>query len=265
MIAAQLAMALAAALPRCTPVPGADALWRDGARWIFVGEVHGTNETPDAFANLVCLAPKTRPVIVALEYPESAQAAIDAFILSDGGATARAAFLAAPVWHGQFQDGRTSTAFLRLFERLRVMRREHRIMRVRGFDMPEDGSDHRDRNAAMADRLTHIADESGALVMILVGNLHAVRIKVVRPQYTVTPAAALLPADRVVSVNVIGSGGTAWNCQRECGEHPGWPEHPARMGITWDTAPDRRWDATYELGVPTTAAAPAVPVAPAKP
>lgn len=64
-----VAALLGAATPACTPVPGSSRLWESTIRWVIVGEMHGTNESPDAFANLICLAAATgRPVTVALEY-----------------------------------------------------------------------------------------------------------------------------------------------------------------------------------------------------
>ena len=76
-----------------------------------VGEQHGTNETPSTFANLVCLASKGRPVVVAVEQPTGEQAAIDAYLMSDGGRVAEAAFLKSAIWTNKFKDGRSSQAY----------------------------------------------------------------------------------------------------------------------------------------------------------
>jgi len=75
---------------------------------------------------------------------------------------------------------------------------------------------------------------------------------------------------RTVRVNVAGSGGTAWHCQQDgCGAHDAGRPREAATATTYSTAADRQWDATYELGMRTTAAAPAIamkaPIAPASP
>src|SRR6476646_9862257 len=77
-----LAMGLtihAAATTSCSPVPGADQIWsRPSVHWVFIGELHGSNETPAAFRDLVCDAiAQGKHVTVALERPTSEQAALD--------------------------------------------------------------------------------------------------------------------------------------------------------------------------------------------
>jgi hypothetical protein len=55
---------------------------------------------------------------------------------------------------------------------------------------------------------------------------------------------------RTVKVNVVGSGGTAWHCQQDgCGAHDAGLPREAATVITYSTAADRQWDATYELGM----------------
>jgi hypothetical protein len=267
MITALAAILLSAATAPCVPVPGADLLWGAGTNWVMIGEVHGTNETPDAFANLVCLATRTRrPVTVALEHPVDEQPVIDAFLASDGGPGAKAALLAAPIWHKDFQDGRTSVAFVRLFERLRVMKHQHMIAGVRAFDVPEASAEPRERNAAMADRLTALAPRPDQLVMVLVGNFHAIRHPLERAGKTIVPAAALLPRERTMTVNVVGNGGTAWICQQGgCGPHDYGGDPKASAGVALVPDADSRWDAVYMLGASVTAAVPAVAPQPARP
>jgi len=261
-LAALALLAASAAPAACVPVEGAATLWaRPETRWVIVGEMHGTNETPDAFTNLVCLAAKSRgPVIVAIEYPADMQPVLDAWLASDGGNAARTALLAGPFWRKPMQDGRTSVAFLRMLDRLRLMHRVGTVRSVRGFDAPWDGSDKRDRNAAMADRLTKIADTTPGLTVVLVGNFHAIVRDMSTPQGIVHPAASLLPSGKRVAIDVAGAGGSMWNCQMEgCHlyDYGSGPTGPAT--IAPDTSPEHRYDAIYTLGKPFTAAEPAVP------
>jgi hypothetical protein len=261
MLAALALLAASAAAPGCVPVKGATTLWaKRETRWIIVGEMHGTNEIPDGFTNLVCLASRSRgAVTVAIEYPADMQPVLDAWLDSDGGEAARVALLAGPFWRNPMQDGRTSVAFLRMLDRLRLMHRAGTVRSVRGFDMPNDGSDKRDRNAAMADRLTKIADAAPGLTLVLVGNYHAIIREMPTPQGPVRPAASLLPADKKVSVDVVGAGGSMWNCQMEgCHLYDYGPQPSGPAGIAPDTSADRRYDAIYTLGKPFTGAEPAV-------
>jgi len=262
MLAALALLAASTAAPQCQPVNGAATLWaRRDTRWVIVGEMHGTNETPDAFVNLVCLASRARgPLTVAIEYPADMQPVLDAWLESDGREAARAALLAGPFWRNPMQDGRTSVAFLRMLDRLRLMHRAGTVLSVRGFDVPWDGSDKRDRNAAMADRLTKIADTTPGLTMVLVGNYHAIVREMPSPRGPVRPAASLLPADKRVAVDVAGAGGSMWNCQMEgCHLYDYGPQPTGPAAIAPDTTPDRRYDAIYTLGKPFTGAEPAVP------
>lgn len=255
-----LALLLAAAAA-CTPVSGADRLWQPATRWVIVGEVHGTAETPAAFANLACLAAKTgRRVTIALEYSRDWQPGIDAFLASDGGPAARAALLTLPIWHAAMQDGRSSIAFLRMFDRLRQMKQAGQVAGVVAVDMPVDahpGPTGRDTLMAQAWQAVSVPDNG--IVLALVGNLHAMRKSIARPGLTIVTAGSLMPPDRTITVNVVGNGGQAWNCQADqCGPRDSFPPGPAAGGVSYSDDPDRRWDATYDLGIATTAAVPAI-------
>lgn len=252
--------AMMASAVSCDPVSGADRLWRPTIRWVIAGEVHGTNEAPDAFANLVCLAAATkRPVTVALEYPADDQAVIDAYLASNGDAKARSALLTSPVFASRTQDGRGSVAFVRLFDQLRHMRQAGQIEGVVASDTGPAIPIRLTRDAAMARAWTAVPAARNGIVLILVGNLHAMRKPVVTPTHTIITAGSLMPVGRTVTINITGSGGQAWNCQQDgCGAHAIGPPHKGVTKISYSTDEARRWDATYELGVPTTAASPAL-------
>lgn len=251
--------ALLGATTSCTSVPGADQLWQPKTRWVIVGEMHGTNETPDAFSNLVCLAAATnRPVTVALEYSADGQAIIDAYLASNGNAQARAELLTLPLFTARMQDGRGSVAFLRLFDTLRRMKQAGQIKGVVASDVGRSTPPGQERNAAMAQSWKAIPAAQNGVILALVGNLHAMRKPVALSGRTIITAGSLMPAQQTVTVNVTGSGGQAWNCQADgCSAHDNGQPHQAANRITYSTDPDRRWDAFYELGVPTTAATPA--------
>jgi hypothetical protein len=262
MIEILTALVLGAAAPACNPVKGADTLWAAAeTRWVFIGEMHGTNEAPEAFVNLVCLAAAKRgPVTVALEFPIDMQAIIDAWMASDGGEDAKAALLAAPDWRDPYQSGRTSVAFLRMFEQLRRLKATGAVRSVRVFDVKSDWSEKDERNTLMAAHLTAIANETKALTLVLVGNIHAARHPFMLGPEEYRSAAFYLPENQRITVVMTAPGGSAWGCRREGCRAYSDPVGPSRpVGLTSDMSPEHRYDFTYDLGKPTTAAPPAIP------
>jgi hypothetical protein len=255
-----VAAVFGAALPSCLPVSGADRLWQPTTRWVIVGEMHGTNETPDAFANLICLAAATRrPITVALEYSSDAQPVIDTYLASNGDAQARSALLTLQLFASEMQDGRGSVAFLRLWDRLRRLKQTGKIDGVVASDVGRSTPSGLERNAAMAQTWTAIAAPDNGIILVLVGSLHAMRKSITFPGRTIIPAGSLMSASRAITINVVGSGGQAWNCQDDgCKAHDNGEPRAVATGLTYSKNPDRRWDATYELGILTTAAIPAV-------
>jgi hypothetical protein len=222
--------------------------------------VHGTNEVPAAFANLAYLAAVTkRSVPIALGYPADDQAVIDAYLASDGNAKARSTLLTSPVFASRTQDGRGSVAFVHLFDRLRRMKQAGQIEGVVASDAGSSTSVPLTRDAAMARAWTAVPAVRNGIVLILDGNLHAIRTPFVTPTNTIITAGSLMPADRTVTINITGDGGQAWNCQQDgCGAHDIGPPNRGITKINYSTDKARRWDAVYELGVPTTAAGPAL-------
>lgn len=255
-----LAAVLATSASGCIPVPGADQLWQSETRWIIVGELHGTTETPEAFANLACLAAETgRPVMVALEYSADWQPVIDAYLASDGGPKARLALLRLSMWNADMQDGRGSVAVLGMLDRFRRMKQAGQITGVIGTDVGRSTPSGQTRDAAMAQAWTAIPVAANGMVLALAGNFHAMRNAVVQSGQTISTAGSLMPPKRTMTVNVVGNGGTAWNCQSDgCGAHNAGPTKTATAGIVFNDRTDASWTATYELGRPTTAAIPAI-------
>ena len=255
-----LAALVSASASFCTPIPGADRLWQPSTRWVLVGELHGTNETPDAFANLVCLAAATnRPITVALEYSPDDQAVVDAYLASDGKGRARSALLRLSTFASAVQDGRGSVAFVRLFDQLRSMKQAGKITGVVGSDVGRSTPLGQQRDGWMAQTWTALPAPPNGMIVAFVGNVHAMRKPMVFPNHTIVTAGSLMPSERTVTVNVVGGGGMAWNCEQDgCGPHNAGEPRAAATGITYSTDDERRWDATYQLGMATTAAAPAI-------
>src|ERR1051326_7148364 len=90
-----LAINASAAITSCSPGPGADQIWsKPSLHWVFIGELHGSNETPAAFHDLVCDAIALgKHVTVALERPTSEQPALDNILTSKDLSTAKESLL----------------------------------------------------------------------------------------------------------------------------------------------------------------------------
>lgn len=251
----------APAEPPCAAIAGWEqVLARDSVRFVILGEIHGSNEMPAVFADAVCLTAADRPVVVALEQTSADQAAIDAFMASDGGPDARRAFLGAQMWNGPMKDGRSSEAYFNLFETLRQMRQAGRISSVVAF---QPSSFDRDPTPAEYERamaeLVEVAGQSGATVLALVGNVHAMRVEVPW-QGGYMPMAGHLPATETVTLNLVADGGESWNCRAgpdSCRAYasPG-PPQPHQRGIVLSTGENEPFSGTLYLGVPSTASPP---------
>jgi hypothetical protein len=252
----------APAIAECGPIPGWNQVLADKrVRWIVIGELHGTSETPAIFADAVCLTAANRgPVVVGLEIPTGDQPAIDAFMASDGGPEAQTEFLRALIWHMP-KDGRSSEAFFRLFESLRRLHAQGHVTRVVAF---QDSTPY-DRSAGQApyeEKLAAIVRDAatpGATVIALVGNLHARKTEVDFGK-PFMPMASRLPADRTLTLDAVGNGGTAWNCTGptppDCGPHPNRANAPAERGVELKPVEDGAYDGRLNLGTETTASPP---------
>jgi hypothetical protein len=188
-----------------------------GAQLVLVGEMHGTREVPALVAGLArgwADAGVAPALVVALEYPESESARLQAYVDSDGGAAAKKRLLATPFWRRDAQDGRSSHAMLALIESVRLQARGGQKVRLAAFDqsaaqVKAGGS----RDKDMADNLRAIvAADRSARVIALTGNYHA-RQKGGAPwnaqyQFMGSYLKDLAP----YSLNVDGNGGSYWSC-----------------------------------------------------
>lgn len=248
------------ASPPCTPIPGWDAIdQRRDLGFLIIGEMHGSNETPQIFADAVCLTAATRPVTVALEQNEAGQDAIDAFMASKGDDTARAAFGKALLWHTP-PDGRSSLAYFKLFETLRAMKAAGRIDRVIGFQPAYSPtlSTPAAREEAMAQRLI-AQSRPGVTVMVLVGNFHAMQAGPGRPYPTM---ASYLPPERTITLDAQGNGGSIWACMGRpmtCGPQPNasWATGtPSQRHVALSSQPGQPYSGVLYLGQDTSASPP---------
>lgn len=261
------AASLFAADPACTPVPGAEALWAAQARYVFVGEHHGTTETPAAFAQLVCDAAARGPVTVALEFPDTMQADFDAFLAAADDAAAAATLHDTPFWTRapDRQDGRSSVAMLEMLQSIRRLKAEGRDVTIHAFMSGQRrpaGFDQNYHELAMATGLARAATaRPEARVLVLVGSLHAAKARAEHWE-DLLPAAAHLPPAEVIALDVPQQGGQAWSCGVDrCGITDVISVHdPAERGVTLKSVDNGVYDGVLAVG-PITASAPAVSAA----
>ncbi len=263
LLAMGLAINAAGAVASCSPVPGADQIWsKASVHWVFIGELHGSNETPAAFRDLVCDAiAQGKHVTVALERPTSEQAALDNILTAKDLAAAQESLLRLPGWK-EVPDGRGSEAMLRLLVSLRELRRLQPDLRVVAFDAPYAGPPAAGpRDEAMGHALLSLSPaRPNDLVLILTGNLHAMQAS--KRGYDL--AAMYLPPKEILSLEVTDRGGETWSESTEDGCGPlkgGVGDKGAKKpyGIFLDPglAPFGKVDGVLSLGVPLTPSAPA--------
>ena len=263
MIPALMAALALMQQPVCLPPPHAELLWANPeTRFGFVGETHGTNETPAAFAEMVCEASATRPVVVALELPEAMQPDLDIWMASDGGDAAQTTLLDHDYWSVDHADGRSSHAMFAMLERLRALKSAGRDLTLRAWQPNSArprGFDQSYWEIGMAERLVQAAySRPDAYVLVLGGSNHA--RKTIPERYGFRFAAGHLKAATIVSLRVALQGGRTWACFGEapCGDADLGQGNfdRERRGVILEPQEDGAYDGLLALG-PTTASPPA--------
>jgi hypothetical protein len=254
--------------PTCASLPGVGALWsRPGLRFVLVGEMHGTTESPVVFRDLVCTATSNkRPIVVGIERSTREQPAIDAFMAPGNHEAATSALLTERGW--KVFDGRSSRAMLMLLEGLRALKLKGQISEVVAFDDTRAGESDAQGEQRMASALIAAADRrANALVIALTGNLHASK-KLIAEFGSYPLMAMLLPAAQTVSLLVTDKGGEAWNqIEDRCGPHKQDSSGGARRGIVLSesAAPIPGFDGVLSTGLTSSASFPAIQDAPPPP
>ena len=194
-----------------------------GRRFVVLGEMHGTAETPAIAGELAArwaTGEHRQPVLLGLEITSADQARVDRYLASRGTPADRADLLAGEHWTEPTHDGRDSVAMAGLIERMRALRAAGGNVSIALFDAPGKG----ERNARMAAALrSAIAAHPRARVLVLTGNVHAMTGKPPEmfsegkpyklPMTTARHLADLHP----VSIDVRAMQGDLWICQETCG------------------------------------------------
>lgn len=250
----------------CTALPGAAALLGSAdPHYLILGEAHGTAELPAAFADLVCAAAaRGGPLTVGLEFLPEDQGALDAYLLSDGGAVARAALLASPGW--KRSDGRGSGALLDLTDSLRRLRHAGVDLRIVAFDHPGDRpGTSAARERGMAELLLAARrDRPAAPVLALTGIGHAGKSEWTSLGPPFPAMSQHLPPERTIAIAFSVAGGEIWACRRpegsdseQCGPRAINARGEAEPRGVRPEQGRKGFDATLSVGGPFSASAPA--------
>ena len=251
----------------CAAPPGVEQLVASQATVIAIGEMHGTVEGPAAVAGIACALSRNGPVTVALELPVSQQPSLEAALSAPTDEAAQAELAGTSFADAEFADGRTSVAMVDLLMALRRLKAEGASVAVRAIQ-PEanlrPGLSQAWYELQMASEIASaLAAYPDGRVLLLTGNIHARKTPIPRLPQIGLPAVAHLPAADVLSLRIASQGGAAWNCQPQCGPHPGRAvEAPELRGLRLDPDADGAFDGVLFLG-PTSASPPAASRIPA--
>ena len=190
-------------------------LSRPDIRFVLFGEMHGTKEEPQIFGDVVeAMTRQHRPVVAALELEPGT---LDSWLASDGGTKARQKLMAQDDFNSG--DGRGSRAMFALIYRLKTLSQNNKNLNVAVIKPAQAGGTSYEKTMAAN---IQAAGKGGALVLVLVGNAHNMRVPLPsEPGYPgYDPMAMHMPATETLSIGFVTAGGDAWNCQATCGIHP---------------------------------------------
>lgn len=249
--------ALADLPPNCGALPGIEQLLdRLNFNYLLIGEYHGTVEMPEVAADALCAAAKAgRPVILGLEFTPANQSHLNAYLVSDDGAAARAALLAAPAWQAA-EDSRVTQAVLALIERARLLARGGYKISAVAFDKVPEPVVSKEREAAMAEVLSAAHSQvPKSLVIALTGTGHADKEGWTSQKPPFLAAGGMLPQQETVSLAFARPGGQYWGCRSPNGDADGCKAYdmpvrePVRpRGIVLDPTLRGGFDGLYSSG-----------------
>jgi hypothetical protein len=197
------------------PAPRADQTAKE---IILIGEMHGTQETPRLFSNLVTVAAgeKNKRIGVGLELPILLQRLIDEAVKNNTKIDSfRGQLLANPTWQ-KIDDGRSSEAMLDLIcDTLRLAESQN----VSFFFFDTQTTDREDDMAQLIGQRAR--EQRYDVTFILTGNIHANKA----PRHPRKPQSVPMghrleeQGFTVHAYDVRYSEGETWACTPECGVH----------------------------------------------
>lgn len=261
MIELIAAASLLTAQPACASPGGATTLLDRPESIIVVGESHGTSEAPAAFVGIVCEASRRGPVTVGLEMPESDQPLLDFVMSTTDEPTATSVLRNGDFGDPRRNDGRHSQAMFDMILSFWRLKAAGQDIALRAFAPRMSVIQGRDQawwELEMAYGMSRaLVARPDARLLILVGSLHARKTPFERFPEVGLPAAGHLYSGDTLTLRIADQGGSAWNCQAECGVHTARAVHDADLrGVILEPEDEGAYDGLLALG-PTTASPPA--------
>ena len=176
-------------------------------RFVIVGEIHGTDTSPEAFGALACSLAFEREVLIQFELPPAWGVWIDDYVQT-GDAASREKLLTSYLFTSERYDGRASSAFVDLLDNLRQMKRAGAKISVAAFqpDMRTIEPQYY-YELSMAEHLARNAvSKPDAINLVLVGNYHAERSESESDRRS---AASFLRGKDFIALNQCYQGGSA--------------------------------------------------------
>jgi hypothetical protein len=212
----------------CSLPAGWDKVEALKPRFVVFGEMHGTQQAPAFVGALACaLASQGERVLVAVEHSSSEDQAFQQAWQLPHPKFAPA--LKQAGWKNR-QDGVGSEAMFDLIVRLHRLASEGRSIKIVAFNGAKDEEQSKrfsqltgqgPHEAAQAENIRIAAKQDYDHVLVLVGNIHAQKRIVERPDFTFEPMVMHLGDPKtIVTLNMATAGGTAWNCQTRPGLLP---------------------------------------------
>jgi hypothetical protein len=243
----------------CGPVDGVDQVL--GSPGVFIGDMHGSVESPAFLIALACHSVKAgRPLVVAMEYDANDQAVIERFLATPDERSAVDALTATPHWTRN-HDGRASAAMRDALLEIRRLARAGNQVKLVAYDFGGATPAERDRKSAELIRQIRSNGNSKAFWIVFGGNVHARKTKGL--PFLNAPAGAgdheplgyLIRDWGLIHLNAAYRGGNIWTCSgpspKDCAPRslgPGCtadcPAHPIiRLQRT-----DPAYDGVYDVG-----------------
>lgn len=217
----------AAQLPQ--PIRGSEQVAALKPAYVVFGELHGTAEAPKFFGDVAAsLVRQGKRILVAVELNASGNQDLQAAWIRQDGELSKTLDMSEWV---QRRDGVTSKAMLDMLSGLQRLNAATGKVSIVAFNGYRDEAQRKrleplgrqaGHEAAQAENIAAATHMSAAEVtLVLVGNLHARKKPVERRGQSYDPMAMYLNrSGPLVALNMVYSGGTAWNCQMKADAKP---------------------------------------------
>ena len=255
MFGVLLAVSAALQVPACDPLPGWGEVAEEAqGKYLLFGESHGSAESPAVVAEYVCAVAQDGPVLLAVEFSSTNDEGWQRAWAAPPDRFRETLLTEVPEWRGR-SDGVASEAMLAMLERLHALKSSGLPIDIVAFN-GASGDAQRAAFTGLPGQEPHEAAQAAnirkaaqmkdyAHVVVLVGNLHAMKAPVSLGGVTIRPMAMMLAEpEHVVSLDMHTDGGETWGCQLrddveidptrpitddmiQCAAHPSGASRPA--------------------------------------